>query len=404
MDIHNINLIAKNSPFIEALVKATKFQNSLIEQGFRVTNGADTLSNNPEQLAILVNQCFWTSLEVEEGRAVKGCICICSPNDLCLSRAFTRAVPVSTKALVDLLTASPNSSLAIHSGEEGLEIWGVLDSVPFHRLRFRIAATGKVVASSDESVIAVLQGGKVHIPTNPASNLNLMSLVANTFDSDRPFPERMKLAWCFLRIVTTIHRHGYGGALVLVPTSSDSWKQYIKFSYEFDSSTSILRGRLQELYTANHQAEKISDLLMMSQNVEIPQLAPLHLRSVEAHRALVDLTLKSIGDLSAIDGALIMDDELTVLGFGAKLHAEVEEECQVIFYDTFRGEIEKIAPVAELGGTRHQSAARFVYKNNDALVFVASQDGRLTLFIWLNDDHKVMALRNLEHFIWEYRY
>jgi hypothetical protein len=260
------------------------------------------------------------------------------------------------------------------------------------------------VASSDESVIAILQGGKVHIPTNPASDLNLMSLVAHTFDSDRSFPERMKLAWCLLRIVATIHRHGHGGALVFVPASSDSWKQHIKFSYEFDSSTSVLRDRLQDFETANHKAKEISNSFMMGQNVEIPQLAPLHLQSVEAHRALVDLTLQSIGDLSAIDGALIMDDELTVLGFGAKLHAEVEEECQVIFYDTFRGEVEKIAPVAEFSGTRHQSAARFVHKNNDALVFVASQDGRLTLFIWLNNDHMVRALRHLEHFIWEYRY
>jgi hypothetical protein len=401
MDIHNINLVAKDSPFIEALVETTKFRRSLVKQGFRAINGADILGDNPEQLASLVNQCFWSSIEVEEGRAVKGSICICSPDEAPLSRSFVKAVPVSIKILVDLLTASPKSSLAVHSGKEGQEIWGVLDSVPFHTLRLRIAATGTVVASSNENVIAVLQSGKVHIP-KAASELDWMSLVAATFDSARPYPDRLKLTECLLRVVVTIHRHGHGGALVLVPTN-DLWKQHIKFSYEFEKSSALaLRGRIQQWETAIHKAKQIECQLMMGQNTETPSLVPLHIQARESNRAFVDLTLRSIGDLSAIDGALIMDNEMTVLGFGAKLHATVVE-CKVIFYDALRDQVEKVAPVAELGGTRHQSAARFVHENNDALVFVASQDVHLTLFVWVINDSMVMAVRNLEHFIWEYR-
>ena len=39
-------------------------------------------------------------------------------------------------------------------------------------------------------------------------------------------------------------------------------------------------------------------------------------------------------------------------------------------------------PATDLGGTRHLSAAQFVHDQRDALAFVASQDGRFTVFAW----------------------
>jgi hypothetical protein len=36
----------------------------------------------------------------------------------------------------------------------------------------------------------------------------------------------------------------------------------------------------------------------------------------------------------------------------------------------------------QLGGTRHLSAAQFVYDQHDAVALVASQDGQFTVFAW----------------------
>ena len=58
-------------------------------------------------------------------------------------------------------------------------------------------------------------------------------------------------------------------------------------------------------------------------------------------------------------------------------------------------------PLGELGGTRHQSAARFVLDKHEAMVFVGSQDGRLTVFAWATASSEVAAIRRLEHFVWE---
>jgi hypothetical protein len=44
-----------------------------------------------------------------------------------------------------------------------------------------------------------------------------------------------------------------------------------------------------------------------------------------------------------------------------------------------------------LGGTRHLSAAQFVYDQRDAMALVASQDGRFTIFEWSACDDIVHA-------------
>jgi hypothetical protein len=47
----------------------------------------------------------------------------------------------------------------------------------------------------------------------------------------------------------------------------------------------------------------------------------------------------------------------------------------------------------QLGGTRHLSAAQFVYDQPRAVAMVASQDGRFTIFAWSPNDAAVHAHR-----------
>jgi DNA integrity scanning protein DisA with diadenylate cyclase activity len=52
-----------------------------------------------------------------------------------------------------------------------------------------------------------------------------------------------------------------------------------------------------------------------------------------------------------------------------------------------------VAEPAELGGTRHLSAAQFVNDQRDAIALVASQDGRFTVFAWSPCEDMVHAHR-----------
>jgi hypothetical protein len=55
---------------------------------------------------------------------------------------------------------------------------------------------------------------------------------------------------------------------------------------------------------------------------------------------------------------------------------------QVAVSEPVVGATTSILNAAEIGGTRHLSAAQFVHDQRDALALVASQDGRFTTFKW----------------------
>ena len=52
-----------------------------------------------------------------------------------------------------------------------------------------------------------------------------------------------------------------------------------------------------------------------------------------------------------------------------------------------------VAHPVQHGGTRHLSAAQFLYDQRDCLGLVASQDGRFTVFAWSPCEERVHAHR-----------
>jgi hypothetical protein len=57
------------------------------------------------------------------------------------------------------------------------------------------------------------------------------------------------------------------------------------------------------------------------------------------------------------------------------------------------GGVASIVQPAQLGGTRHLSAAQFIQDQRDAVALVASQDGRFTVFAWSPCEEMVHAHR-----------
>ena len=66
---------------------------------------------------------------------------------------------------------------------------------------------------------------------------------------------------------------------------------------------------------------------------------------------------------------------------------------QVAVSEPVVGATTSIVNVADIGGTRHLSAAQFVHDQRDALALVASQDGRFTVFAWSPCEQMVHAHR-----------
>ena len=66
---------------------------------------------------------------------------------------------------------------------------------------------------------------------------------------------------------------------------------------------------------------------------------------------------------------------------------------KVLVTEPIEGRSARVIPPAQLGGTRHLSAAQFVQDQPEALALVASQDGRFTVFVWSPCDNIVHAHR-----------
>jgi len=117
----------------------------------------------------------------------------------------------------------------------------------------------------------------------------------------------------------------------------------------------------------------------------------------ESHEWQEDLrrSVGAVAGLTAVDGATIINDSYELLGFGVKItrkRGSPQVERVVVTEPVEGSQTEFVAP-GHFGGTRHLSAAQFVYDQRDSLALVASQDGRFTIFRWSPSREMVHAHR-----------
>jgi len=85
---------------------------------------------------------------------------------------------------------------------------------------------------------------------------------------------------------------------------------------------------------------------------------------------------EAVAQLTTVDGAVFVDRDLKVISFGAKLVAPNIEEQVTCWSPVENVDVIK-RPLDKLGGTRHQSAVRFV-----ALWLVQTSDVRC--WVWVS--------------------
>jgi DisA bacterial checkpoint controller nucleotide-binding len=353
-------------------------------------------AENPDALRAMVETLFWASLQRDEGRPIRGTVALCSASEAPRSRSLAEPVALTSQALSTLFTASPATPLGISSGASGTAIWGFVDDVLLHTLLLRVADTGTLVAFDWNGTIAVFERGEVYLPKR-ASPFDWDHLVSGALGDIRPSNERLTLANRLRQVVEAVHSHGHGGAVVVLPPRSEAVRD-IDIAYKLEGTgRDAIRMVVDELAEVQSKRRDLGDF-PSGQDVD-PMMLSLWDGSVKAHQELLRRALTRVGQLSSIDGALIIDEDLRVLGFGAKLHAPQISGAVVAVWDALSVTCNDGA-LESLGGTRHQSAAHFVAAHLDSMVFVSSQDGRLSLFAGLLKEQRVVVLRRLEHFLW----
>ena len=88
---------------------------------------------------------------------------------------------------------------------------------------------------------------------------------------------------------------------------------------------------------------------------------------------------------------------LELLGFGAKIEIKRAFKGPLVRFQAVAGEQPVVhSRLEDLGGTRHQSAARFVEMHKDTLAIVVSQDRHVSVMHWEQDRAAVSVMRGAE--------
>jgi hypothetical protein len=103
----------------------------------------------------------------------------------------------------------------------------------------------------------------------------------------------------------------------------------------------------------------------------------------------------AVAGLTAVDGATVMNDRYELLSFAVKIARDEESARvqEVVVTEPVEGMAASTVHPSQLGGTRHLSAAQFVFDQREASALVASQDGRFTIFQWSPCEGMVHAHR-----------
>jgi hypothetical protein len=103
-------------------------------------------------------------------------------------------------------------------------------------------------------------------------------------------------------------------------------------------------------------------------------------------RSVFELS-RIIANLAAIDGAVVLDKRLGLVGFGAEVSAELPAPLEI--WRALDAEGRQLVPDdIESVGTRHRAAYRFVHDHPKGLAIVISHDGGVSFVA--NHDHQVV--------------
>jgi len=335
----------------------------------------------PDTTAIeaIIEAAFWASLRREEGYMPRISLAFVAPETVKWPLKFERRLPLAAQPLTRLSPAveRPGIHLGVWRDGEQFFVWGATRNLPAFCVVLEVVAPGLLVVKhsrGDESEkfvnVAVLQGDEIKMIDEQSAGLPdcpdlLTSLLG--LDTQNASSESVSV---LIHLAVSMRAHGRGGSLLVVPSSTELWRESVvqPILYALVPPFPALAALMQDRAAANPDR-----------------------RWVDALRHAVD----GVANLTAVDGATVMTDRYEVLAFGAKIVRRdgSSQVTEVIMTEPIEGARAEVVEPAQLGGTRHLSAAQFARDQHDAVALVASQDGRFTVFAWSPCENMVHAHR-----------
>ncbi len=315
--------------------------------------------------------------------------------------AFEKPIPIANLPKIAPAFEGTKQSLRIWvNAERQIEIWGFARSfLDYYGLRIQPLSLGELLidipAQDFPSVRLLMSFSETNIVQRETPLHALLPKGDTTakVGSDawhKAGYRKRKVFGFVVDIVNKMSLHAHGGTLLFV--SSDHadavMGESIKESIQLrpDGNYLVIKDKLDL-----EEREFANSITSENKNNSLPW-------SFEKEADL-------LGQFTAVDGATVITTDFAVIAVGAKIIESDEEGLsqRKIWVREAYQEAEAIEKdVSDTGGTRHQSAAHFVYDNREKNVYaiVASQDGKISIIYW---DQKQERLSSFTHAEYSYR-
>lgn len=347
------------------------------ERAARRANLASDLDS--KTVEALIVSAFWASLRREEDYSPTISLAYLSPEQAGCPLLLEKPLPLEAESLARLAPAveRPGVHLGVWPVGGELAVWGATHTLPAICFVIEVVAPGLLVIKQSASReagkfinVAVLEGDHVKELRNEAAVLPDSPLIVKSLlglDSSRTAIDSLNV---LVPLAVSMRKHGRGGSLLIVPANTEGWLESIMSPLSY--SVSPLYSELRDLMRQDRDG-----------------------RHNQTWRDAIRRVIDMVAGLTAVDGATVLTEQCELLAFGVKIgrrdgQARVE---QVIESEPIDGASTRVVHPAQLGGTRHLSAAQFAQDQRDAIAMVASQDGRFTVFAWSASREMVHAYR-----------
>jgi len=360
---------------------------------------------------------FQASLMAEEARSTRFRLLLTSaehlpdagaPNQGVLRLRFAHSRPLNADELRRLAPAVPfeTALIAAHPEQDKLRIWGVAHSGPAwlaptwggrsvvpnwtYDPIIHVTAPGQLAVRCAGQLIGALERGLL---VDAALDVFDSSWLPAMFARERQVVQEEhaalqarvasptsvehsligKVAQQMLRRAIQLVRGARHGGLILIVDTQGSAEatalRGLRLKYSFARDEPARRYRtllfqILEAVAATTSKDSVGWLDFASN--QSARFEELEQAVFEQSRVLANLT--------AIDGALVLDKRFGILGFGAEVSAELPTPARVWRATDTEGQLRQAEDVENVG-TRHRAAYRFVNDHPDGLAVVISQDG-----------------------------
>ena len=308
------------------------------------------------------------------------------------------------------------SAIWIVWDDSGIWIAGICDlGTSWHRARMGLAYSyqvpgalivqidrpGRVEVYQGPYAVASLSDGQLarskiemHLFLHPVVSAGFHKLIDDfsipEYEHPRDFEDFWWIAlWnVFASIANSISAGGHGGMLIIVDDQAAASSPTLRLKYKVSSQ--VLRDAFVAFIKArNVTADCWTRIELEHEGVSQDFKAELAL--IEASDRLVE-AVRLIAQFAGCDGAIVITNDLKLLGFGVEVRAELADGnlVQEVFADF--GDNAKICDIEQFG-MRHRSAIKFCSNMPESCALVVSQDGPIS-GVW-SIDGKTLIKKNV---------